>query len=102
MVHNKQVGDMDEGPAIRAPRGGDRHSGTTLQRIRHHDRRQLLPIDGTAAVAAVGSNAPVTGLILNLFIGIALGANVVIANAISDEAAAKRCATPCTRPSSPP
>ena len=57
--------------------------------------------DGTAAVAAVGSNAPVTGLILNLFIGIALGANVVIANA-SDEAAAKRCATPCTRPSSPP
>ena len=38
--------------------------------------------DGTAAVAAVGSNAPVTGLILNLFIGIALGANVVIANAI--------------------
>ena len=38
--------------------------------------------DGTAAVAAVGSNEPVTGLILNLFIGIALGANVVIANAI--------------------
>ena len=38
--------------------------------------------DVTAAVAAVGSNAPVTGLILNLFIGIALGANVVIANAI--------------------
>ena len=38
--------------------------------------------DGTAAVAAVGSNAPVTGLILNLFIGIALGVNVVIANAI--------------------
>lgn len=35
--------------------------------------------DGTAAVAAVGSNAPVTGLILNLFIGIALGANVVTA-----------------------
>lgn len=35
---------MDESPAIRAPRGGDRHSGTTLQRIRHHDRRQLLPI----------------------------------------------------------
>ena len=38
--------------------------------------------DGTAAVAAVGSNLPVTGLILNLFIGIALCANVVIANAI--------------------
>lgn len=38
--------------------------------------------NGTADVAAVGSNAPVTGLILNLFIGLALGANVVIANAI--------------------
>lgn len=36
----------------------------------------------TAAVAAVGANSPVIGLILNLFIGIALGANVVIANAI--------------------
>lgn len=38
--------------------------------------------DRTAAVAAVGANAPVIGLILNLFIGIALGTNVVIANAI--------------------
>ena len=36
----------------------------------------------TAAVAAVGANSPVIGLIVNLFIGIALGANVVIANAI--------------------
>ena len=36
----------------------------------------------TAAVAAVGANSPVISLILNLFIGIALGANVVIANAI--------------------
>lgn len=36
----------------------------------------------TAAVAAVGANSPVIGLVLNLFIGIALGANVVIANAI--------------------
>ena len=36
----------------------------------------------TVAVAAVGANSPVIGLILNLFIGIALGANVVIANAI--------------------
>ena len=38
--------------------------------------------DKTAAVAAVGANSPIIGLILNLFIGIALGANVVIANAI--------------------
>ena len=36
----------------------------------------------TAAVAAVGANGPVIGLIVNLFIGIALGANVVIAHAI--------------------
>lgn len=36
----------------------------------------------TVAMAAVGANSPVIGLILNLFIGIALGANVVIANAI--------------------
>lgn len=38
--------------------------------------------DKTAAVAAVGANSPIISLILNLFIGIALGANVVIANAI--------------------
>ena len=36
----------------------------------------------TVAVAAVGANSPIVGLILNLFIGIALGANVVIANAV--------------------
>lgn len=38
--------------------------------------------NSTVAVAAVGANSPITGLILNLFIGIALGANVVIATAI--------------------
>ena len=36
----------------------------------------------TVAVAAVGANSPIIGLLLNFFIGIALGANVVIANAI--------------------
>lgn len=36
----------------------------------------------TVAVAAVGANSPIIGLIINLFIGIALGANVVIAHAI--------------------
>lgn len=36
----------------------------------------------TIAVAAVGANTPIIGLLLNLFIGIALGANVVVANAI--------------------
>lgn len=36
----------------------------------------------TIAVAAVGANSPIISLIVNFFIGIALGANVVIANAI--------------------
>lgn len=36
----------------------------------------------TVAVAAVGANSPIVGLMLNLFIGIALGANVIIANAV--------------------
>lgn len=39
----------------------------------------------TAAVAAVGANTPLIGLLVNLFVGIALGANVVIANAIGRE-----------------
>ena len=34
---------------------------------------------GTTAMAAVGSNAPVIGLLVNLFMGISIGANVVIA-----------------------
>ena len=34
------------------------------------------------ALAAVGSNAPVIGLLINLFVGISMGANVVISNHI--------------------
>lgn len=37
---------------------------------------------GDAAVAAVGANSPIIGLIVNAFIGISLGTNVVIANAV--------------------
>lgn len=37
---------------------------------------------GTIGMAAVGSNAPITSLLLNLFIGLSLGTNVVIANAM--------------------
>lgn len=37
---------------------------------------------GTAAVAAVGANSSLISLIINLFLGISLGANVVIANAV--------------------
>lgn len=32
------------------------------------------------ALAAVGSNAPVIGLLINLFVGVSMGANVVISN----------------------
>ena len=35
---------------------------------------------GKTAMAAVGSDSPVIGLLVNLFIGISLGTNVVIAN----------------------
>lgn len=46
----------------------------------------------TAAVAAVGANSPIVSLIVNLFIGISLGSNVVIANAIGrrDESAIEK------------
>lgn len=37
---------------------------------------------GEAAMAAVGANSPIIGLIVNAFIGISLGTNVVIANAV--------------------
>ena len=48
--------------------------------------------DKTLAVAAVGANTAIISLIINLFVGIALGANVVIANAIGrgDKGAVKR------------
>ena len=48
--------------------------------------------EGTLAMAAVGSNVPLTSLILNLFIGMSLGSNVVIANAIGrgDDSMVKR------------
>ena len=46
----------------------------------------------TIAVAAVGANASIISLIVNLFLGIALGANVVIAHAIGhgDKAAVQK------------
>ena len=40
---------------------------------------------GKEAMAAVGSNAPVIGLLVNLFVGISLGSNVVISNLIGRE-----------------
>ncbi len=48
----------------------------------------------TAAVAAVGANSSIISLVVNLFIGISLGANVTIAHAIGegDENAVRRLA----------
>jgi len=37
---------------------------------------------GAAAMAAVGANSPVIGLIVGVFVGVSLGTNVVIANAV--------------------
>lgn len=37
---------------------------------------------GAIAMAAVGANSPVVALLLNFFVGISLGSNVVIANAL--------------------
>jgi Na+-driven multidrug efflux pump len=38
--------------------------------------------EGEAAMAALGSNIPVVGLVVNLFVGLSIGANVVIARYI--------------------
>lgn len=48
----------------------------------------------TAAVAAVGANSSIISLVVNLFIGISLGANVTIAHAIGEgnEGAVRRAA----------
>ncbi len=40
---------------------------------------------GSQALAAVGSNGPIINIIISLFVGISLGANVVIANLIGAE-----------------
>ena len=40
---------------------------------------------GKAAMAAVGGNAPVIGLLVNLFVGISLGSNVIIARSIGQK-----------------
>lgn len=37
-----------------------------------------------AAIAAVGANSAIIGLVINLFVGLSLGANVVIAHAIGE------------------
>lgn len=40
---------------------------------------------GSDALAAVGSNTPVTALFINIFVGLSVGANVIIANYIGQQ-----------------
>lgn len=40
---------------------------------------------GSKALAAVGSNAPVIGLLINLFVGISMGASAIISNHIGQQ-----------------
>ncbi|MCR5283260.1 MAG: MATE family efflux transporter [Lachnospiraceae bacterium] len=49
---------------------------------------------GALAMAAVGANSPLVGLALNLFMGISLGTNVIIANSVGsgDEKAIRKAA----------
>lgn len=48
---------------------------------------------GPNAMAAVGSNAPIISILINLFVGVSLGTNVVLANAIGsgDKERASKC-----------
>lgn len=43
---------------------------------------QLAHGNGTLAMAAVGANSPIVSLVVNLFVGLSLGANVAIAHAV--------------------
>ena len=56
-----------------------------MEHIANHPVGNFSGAASTIAVAAVGANSFVISLVVNFFIGIALGANVVIANAIGRE-----------------
>ncbi|MDE6157353.1 MAG: MATE family efflux transporter [Muribaculaceae bacterium] len=57
-------------------------SGVLQQSFNSVDVAVVGRFAGSEALAAVGSNGPVIGLIINLFLGLSVGANVVIANYI--------------------
>lgn len=57
-------------------------TSTVQQLFNAADAAILGHFAGSEALAAVGSNAPVINLIINLFVGLSIGANVVIANYI--------------------
>ncbi len=57
-------------------------SGVLQQSFNSVDVAVVGRFAGSDALAAVGSNGPVIGLLINLFIGLSVGVNVVIANNI--------------------
>ncbi len=61
---------------------GHGHSGAAFQRLRPGGGGQFHRRARNACVAAVSSNSAIVSLVVNFFVGIGLGANVVIANAL--------------------
>lgn len=59
-------------------------SGILQQSFNAVDVAVIGHYSSNAAIAAVGSNGPIISILLNLFIGIAVGANVVIAKYIGE------------------
>lgn len=57
-------------------------TGVLQQLFNAADLAVVGQFSGKEAMAAVGSNAPVIGLLVNLFVGISLGSNVIIARSI--------------------
>lgn len=60
-------------------------SGILQQSFNAVDVAVIGHYSSNAAIAAVGSNGPIISILINLFIGIAVGANVVIANYIGEK-----------------
>ena len=60
-------------------------TGVLQQLFNAADLAVVGQFSGKEAMAAVGSNAPVIGLLVNLFVGISLGSNVVIARSIGQK-----------------
>ncbi len=57
-------------------------TGILQQMFNAADLAVVGQFSGKEAMAAVGGNAPIIGLLINLFVGISLGSNVIIARAI--------------------
>lgn len=60
-------------------------TGVLQQLFNAADLAVVGQFSGKEAMAAVGGNAPVIGLLVNLFVGISLGSNVIIARSIGQK-----------------